>query len=153
MNRVRHLLAIGALFLAAMPGTAAACDFGARAETPAAIDLYAREIIRNSSAIIDAEVIATGGPGRPAVLRPLRVLKGPELPVFLVAIRSMCDLRFRRVGDRMRIILVDGPELFSASLPGNGAVFPSRAGKRRFNARLDVLLGIPRPRDVVSPLL
>ena len=149
MNRL--LLAIGAFCLPMLPGNAAACDWPGRSETPAAIDLFARETIRDSAAIIDAEVIEPGLPGRPARLRTLRVLKGPELPAFLVAMRSMCDLRFRRAGERVRVILQGGPILFSASLPGNGAVFSSRAGRRRFYARLDALLGVPRPRGVTAP--
>lgn len=151
MNRVRHLLAIGALFLAVMPGTAAACDWPGRREDRAAIDQFAREVIRDSAAIIDAEVVVPTGGGSPAQLRPLRVLKGPALPVFIVAARSMCDLRFPRAGERVRVILDGGPGLFSAALTTNGAVFPSRAGRRRFHARLDVLLGVPRPRGVIAP--
>jgi len=151
MNRVRHLLAIGALFLAVMPGTAAACDWPGRREDRAVIDQFAREVIGNSAAIIDAEVVVASGGGSPAQLRPLRVLKGPSLPVFFVAARSMCDIRFPRAGARVRVILNGGPETFSAALTTNGAVFPSRAGRRRFYARLDALLGVPRPRGVIGP--
>ena len=149
MNRL--LLAIGAFSLPLLPGTAAACDFPGRSETPAAIELFAREVIQRSAAIIDAEVVEPGSGASPARLRPLRVLKGPALPAFLVAARSMCDHRIWRAGERVRVILEGGPELFSAALTTNGAVFPSRAGRRRFYARLDTLLGVPRPRGVTAP--
>ena len=147
----RLLLAIGAFWLAMLPGTATACDWPAHREDPAAIDRYTRAVIQRSAAIIDAEVVEPGIPGRPARLRPLRVLRGPALPVFLVATRSMCDLRFSHAGERVRVILEGGPELFSAALTTNGAVLPSRAGRRRFHARLDALLGVRRPRGVTAP--
>lgn len=151
MTRVRPLLAIGALFLAALPGAALACDWPGQREDRAAIERYTRDIIRSSAAIIDAEVVVPSGGGTPARLRALRVLKGPALAVFLVDTPSNCDLYFPRAGERLRIILSGGPERFTASMPANGPVFPSRAGRRRFYSALDALLGVPRPRDVTAP--
>lgn len=106
MNRLRILLAIAAFLT---PGSALACDVPARPEDPAAIDRHARDLIRRSAAIIDAEVIAPTGGDLTARLRPLRVLKGPPLPVFLVTSPSDCHIFFLRAGERMRIVLTGGP--------------------------------------------
>ena len=151
MTRVRHLLTGGALFLAAMPGTAAACDWPGRREDRASIERYTREVIQRSTAIIDAEVVVPGGFGSTAQLRALRVLKGPALSVFPVVMQSNCDTHFPRVGERVRVILEGGPNVFNASFVTNGAVFPSRAGRQRFYLALDAQLGVPRPRDVSAP--
>src|SRR5689334_13304187 len=102
MTRLRILLAIGAF---ALPAPALACDVPARSEDPAAIDRHARDLIQRSAAIIDAEVIAPTGGEFTARLRPLRVLKGPALPVFLVSSPSDCHIFFLRAGERMRIVL------------------------------------------------
>ena len=152
MNRVRLLLAIGTLALAAMPVGAAACDMPGRIDDPAAIDRHAREVIQRSIAIIDAEVVAPSGPDGTARLRPLRVLKGPALPVFLVATPSNCDVMYLRAGVRMRVVLSGGPDRFSASTSANGAGYTNDRARQRFFARLDALLGAPRPQGFVSPL-
>ena len=148
MNRIRVLLAIGALCL---PGSAMACDIPARSEDPAAIAQHARNLVERSAAIIDAEVVAPTGGDLTARLRPLRVLKGPRLPVFLVATPSDCDMAFLHAGERMRIVLSGGPERFVATLQDNGMDYPSRVGPGRLAAALDALLGVPRPAGPVPP--
>lgn len=148
MNQFRLLLAVGALSL---PGPALACDIPARSEDPEAITRHARDLVGRSAAIIDAEVIEPTDGNLTARLRPLRVLKGPVLPVFLVASPSNCDIFFLRAGERMRIVLSGGPDRFVATLQDNGQDFPSPVGPRRLEAALDALLGVPRPRDFVVP--
>lgn len=151
MNRIRLLLAIGAACLAVLPGAALACDIPGRPDDPAAIALRAREIVERSAAIIDVEVVAPTGGDLMARLRPLRVLKGPALPVFLVASPSDCHIFFLRAGDRMRIVLSGGPDHFTATQQDNGLDFIGRSGVRRLHEALDALLGVPRPAGFVTP--
>ena len=151
MNRILLLLAIGALSLSAMPGTALACDMPARPDDPASIDRHARDIVQRSTAIIDAEVVSPTGGDLTARLRPLRVLKGPALPVFLVVTPSDCDIAFLRAGDRMRVVLSGGPERFIATQQDNGLDFAPGVGPQRLNEALDTLLGVPRPPGLVAP--
>ena len=106
MKAWRPLLAIGAVF--ALPGAAAACELVLRNDNPAQIAAHARETVERSTAIIDAVVIAPGPGGRTARLRPIRVLKGPRLPVFRVT-GYLCGLSFERRGERVRVILTGGP--------------------------------------------
>lgn len=151
MNRVRFQLALGAISLAVLPSAALACDYPGRPDNPAAIALRAREIVERSAAIIDAEVVAPTGGDLVARLRPLRVLKGPALPVFLVVTPSDCDIFFLRAGERMRIVLSGGPDRFVATQQGNGLDFSTSRGLRRLNEALDALLGVPRPAGFVTP--
>ena len=150
MNRVRLLLAIGALALPAMPGAALACDVPGRNEDQAAIERHARDLVQRSSAIIDAEVVEMTGI-EPAQLRAIRALKGPPLAIFRVAFPDNCHIGFIRVGERVRIVLAGGPDVFRASGQDNGLDYSSPASRRRLEAALDALLGAPRPPDVGSP--
>jgi hypothetical protein len=147
-NRLRLLLASGALFLA---GPASACDMQLRSADPAAIAGHARDLLQSSAAIIDAEVISPTGGDFTAQLRPLRVLKGPPLPVFLVATPSDCDIAFLRAGERMRVVLSGGPDRFVATMQDNGLDYATSVGPGRLVAALDALLGIPRPAGIVPP--
>jgi hypothetical protein len=151
MNRVRVLLAIDALALSAIPGAALACDIPGRPGDPEAVARHARDVVEQSVAIIDAEVVTPTFGNGPAELRPLRVLRGPALPLFRVVTRNNCDFAFLRPGQRVRIVLTGGPGLFHATPQSNGGDFSDRAGPRRFLAALDALLGVPRPRGVTAP--
>ena len=151
MNRVRLLLAIGALWVTAIPGDAIACDMPLRSADPAAVAGHARSLLQSSAAIIDAEVINPTGGDLMARLRPLRVLKGPPLPVFLVATPSDCDIAFLRAGERMRVVLSGGPGHFVATMQDNGLDYASPIGPGRLQAALDALLGVPRPAGMVPP--
>lgn len=151
MTQLRLPLAIGALLLAALPGAALACDIPGRPDDPAAVALRAREIVERSVAIIDAEVIAPTGGDLTARLRPLRVLKGPALPVFLVHSPSDCHIFFLRAGDRMRIVLSGGPDPFTATQQDNGLDIIGSRGVRRLHEAMDASLGVPRPAGFVTP--
>ena len=135
-------LATGAVF--AIPGSAAACDMALRNDSPAQIVAHARETVERSTAIIDAEVITPGPGGRIARLRPIRVLKGPRLPVFRVT-GYLCGLSFARRGERVRVILTGGPALYEASLEDHGMDYADGENMLRYRAAIDALIGRPRP--------
>ncbi len=144
----RILLAVGAV---ALSGPAMACSVPARNEDPAAITQHVRDLIARSAAIIDAEVVTPTDGTRTARLRPIRVLRGPDLPLFLVGLTSYCDIAFRRAGERVRVVLSGGPDRYIASLQDNGMDFATPAGARHFHAMLDLLLGAPLPPGFVRP--
>ena len=143
MNRLQQSL-IGAAMLAVAPDSARACDMALRHDSPAEITRHARETYDRSAAIIDAEVITPGPGGRIARLRPIRVFKGPRLAVFRVT-GYLCGLSFERRGERVRVILTGGPELYEASLEDNGMNYTDGEGMVRFRAAMDALIGTPRP--------
>lgn len=139
------LLAICAAF--ATPAPAAACDMTLRNDSPAQLAEHARETVEHSTAIIDAEVITPGPGGRIARLRPIRVLKGPRLPVYRVT-GYLCGLSFERRGERVRVILTGGPSLYEASLEDHGMDYADGENMIRFRAAIDALIGTPRPAGV-----
>lgn len=154
MKRARQLLAIGAASLVVMPGSARACDLAPRHDNPAQLIEHAREIFQRSTAIIDAEVIELTliVPGRgvlPAHLRPIHILEGPSLPVFLVA-DGGCDIAFLRRGERVRVILTGGPDLFAASQEDHGMNYIDDGGGPLL-AAVDVLIGAPLPPGFTRP--
>lgn len=80
----------------------------------------ARESIERATAIVDGEVVRPFVRGlQPAVVRAFRILKGPQQAFFEVGERHSCDRAFVQVGERARLILVGGPDLYFA--PDTGA--------------------------------
>lgn len=148
MNRIRLLLAIGAFCL---PGSALACDMPLRSAEPTAVAGHARDLLQRSAAIIEAEVISPTGGDLTARLRPLRVWKGPMLPVFVVATPSDCDIAFLHAGERVRLVLSGGPERFVAMQQDNGGDYASSVGPGPLWAALDALLSVARPAGPVPP--
>lgn len=146
MNRIPLLIAIGAFCL---PGSALACDMPLRSAEPAAIAGFARDLVQRSAAIIEAEVISPTNADLAARLRPLRIWKGPALPVVVVATPSDCDIAFLRAGERVRLVLSGGPERLVAALHDNGGDYASRVGPGPLWAALDALLGAGLPVNTV----
>jgi hypothetical protein len=126
---------ICAVVLAACPIAASACDFVYPA-TPEAREAGARRTIERSAAIIDAEIIRARTPTRPALVRAVRVFKGPSQEVFEIGPeRTSCDAGLGGVGTRLRLFLVGGPDLWYAIDTGTDPVYEDR------------LLGSDRDRD------
>jgi hypothetical protein len=93
--------AIAALLFALAPQPAGACDFAPRPASDA--ERHAREVFRRSSAIIDAQVVVAQTGTSPARLRPIRILKGPRLRLFLAAPEGSCDVFLTHRGERVRL--------------------------------------------------
>ena len=129
------------LLAALAPGTAQACSMNApRPLTPAQAEAAARQVVDHAAAIIDGEVIRPVVPGRtPALVRVHRRFTGPARAEVEVGIMTSCDVPLVRMGERQRMILTGGPDVWFIHM-GVG-VGPSVA------AAIDRLLGSDRARD------
>lgn len=96
------------------PGAANACSmYVPRPATQAEQQAGARAAIDGATAIIDGEVIRAFVPGRAAALvRVHRRFKGPERAAYEVGVMTTCDVPLMRVGERMRMILTGGPDIW-----------------------------------------
>jgi hypothetical protein len=123
------------------PGTAGACSMVARPHlTPAEAQAAARQAIDHAAAIIDGEVIRAFVPGQsPALVRVHRQFTGPPRAEFEVGIMTSCDVPLVRLGERQRMILTGGPDVWFIRM-GMG-VSASEA------VAIDRLLGSDRARD------
>ncbi|MCR5877739.1 hypothetical protein [Phenylobacterium sp. J367] len=108
-------LAMGvALTFAALPAGACSIVTNGKPLTKRELLREAQQTVERATAIIDAEVVTPSHFNRPALLRAERVLKGPAQPYFKIAPPTSCDQIFNRVGERLRVILMGGPETFFA---------------------------------------
>jgi hypothetical protein len=123
------------------PGAAHACSMNApRPLTPVEAQAAARQVIDHAAAIIDGEVIRPVVPGRtPALVRVHRRFTGPAQAEVEVGIMTSCDVPLVRMGERQRMILTGGPDVYFIHM-GVG-VGPGVA------AAIDRLLGSDRARD------
>lgn len=96
------------------PQAAHACSFDPNYRpTPAQQRAAARGTIAEAAAIIDGEVIrpfVRGG--APALVRVHRRFKGPEQDLFEVGEGSSCDIALMAMGERSRMILFGGPDVY-----------------------------------------
>jgi hypothetical protein len=73
----------------------------------------ARHVVDNAAAFIDGEVIrpfVLGG--APALVRVHRLFKGPQQAEFEVGMLTSCDIALMRQGERARMILRGGPDIY-----------------------------------------
>lgn len=119
------------------PGAASACSmYAPRPLTPAEEQAGARHAIDAAGAIIDGEVIRPFVPGRAAaIVRVHRRFKGPQLAEFQVGVLTSCDVPLMRPGERARMLLTGGPDIWFI-----------RMSTLRESA-VDALLGSDRRRD------
>lgn len=118
------------------PATAYACSVTVlREPTPYERRLQAEELIERSTAILDGEVVRPFSSEEPALVRVQRVFKGEDRLFVLVGERDSCDVPLMRTGERLRLILVGGPDLFYLTVDYSNA------------AAEDRLLGSDRRRD------
>jgi hypothetical protein len=95
----------------------------------------ARDLIEKATAIVDGEVIRPFTTSEPALVRVTRVLKGEYREFVMVGARSTCDIALTQVGERLRLVLVDGPDVFFLPVDYSNALYEDR------------LLGSDRRRD------
>ncbi|HEX8654025.1 MAG TPA: hypothetical protein VF693_02220 [Allosphingosinicella sp.] len=102
--------AVGAL---AAPTAAQACSIVIlRQPTSAEQARDARRRLARATAVIDGEVVRALTDTEPALVRAARVLKGPAQEYFAVGYEDSCDTALTRVGERLRMILVGGPDVY-----------------------------------------
>ncbi len=134
MRRFALLLPLLAMLA---PNAASACSmYVPRPPTAAEERAAARQLVDGAAAIIDGEVIRTFVPGRAAALvRVHRLFKGPQRAEFEVGVLTSCDVPLMRLGERARMILTGGPDIWFI-----------RMGTTSESA-VDRLLGSDRRRD------
>lgn len=89
-------------------------------QTPAQKLNDAKAGIARAVAIIDAEVVRTGGyDNGAALLYAHRILRGPQDRWYEVGTngRDSCAIEFKRVGERMRLFIFKGPHGFFIADP------------------------------------
>jgi hypothetical protein len=112
MHRGRAVVALltGLCFA---PSAAQACSIVADRDLSSAERVHmARQAIEQATAVVDAEVVRPYSDAQPALVRASRVLKGPSQEFFEVGERTSCDVRLDRPGERIRLVLVGGPDLY-----------------------------------------
>jgi hypothetical protein len=105
MTKIRFVLLLVA-GSATLPGAAYACAEPPDRQT-------ARQLLTGAAAVIDGIVVrATGANGEPALVRPVRIYKGPQLRLFAVGTSGSCDVTLTSVGERVRLVLRGGPRVY-----------------------------------------
>jgi hypothetical protein len=117
-----YLVALVAMF--SLPGAALACDCIRFIPGAPNWDRDITAVTEHATVILDAELIRPLGPLlEPAIVRPVRLLKGPRQKQYKVGVISDCALMLRapevKVGKRLRLILTGTPELYEATRCAN----------------------------------
>ncbi len=110
-----------ALIVFATPSVASACSivWSPTDRTPAAEWRRAREAVRTAPVIIDAEVIRPYVQGKQtALLKAHRIHKGPNQEIFEVGAPTGCNREFTVEGERTRVLLDGGPDVYFDRDPG-----------------------------------
>jgi len=118
----RLLLAAAAVWC--LSGTALACDCVRFIPGAPNWDRDIKAVADHATVILDGELVRPLGPLlEPAIVRPIRVLKGPKQKDYKIGVISDCALTLRapdvRVGQKLRLVLYGTPELYEASRCAN----------------------------------
>ena len=92
-------------------------------------------MIDQATAIVDGEVVRPFTNSEPALVRVTRVLKGEDREFVMVGERHSCDVALTQMGERLRLVLVGGPDVFFLPVDYSNAIYEDR------------LLGTDRRRD------
>lgn len=99
--------------LAILPSPASACSIVITDYSQAAVRRWAKAHVDQATAIVDGEVVRAFIPGKQtALVRVHRLLKGPQAETLEVGERNSCDIALMNVGERMRMLLVGGPDVY-----------------------------------------
>jgi hypothetical protein len=141
---------------------ALACSMVSAPMTRAQVERHAREKFAAASAVVDAEVetpMLFGPAWQPglmpaAVLRVIKRYKGKfqfeGLDIVQLVYAEGCDIALDRKGERIRILLNEGPGAFRALQIANRPVAARETAQVEFNAEIDRLVGSPRPTDYAA---
>lgn len=125
MSRTLGMSVVAATLLA-LPAPALACSIIARDWSPYELQAQARERIERATAIIDGEVVRPLSNTEPALVRAERVLRGPDQAFFEVGEFTSCDIALVRTGERLRMILYGGPDVYFLSIDASNADYEDR---------------------------
>lgn len=118
------------------PGAASACSMMAPTHppTPAQERAAALQAVDGAAAIVDGEVIRPFVPGRsPALVRVHRRFRGPDQAEVRVGMLTSCDIALMRLGERERMILTGGPDIYfiRMGVGGDGVAVDALLGSDR----------------------
>jgi hypothetical protein len=140
------LLLVATLTIGLSASPAVACSVGIPDDWgPYQFQQMAHDAVGDSTAIIDGEVIQPFIPGKQnAIVRAVRVLKGPPQIEFEVGEQDSCSIVLDHVGERSRMLLNGGPSVYYLQDDQSNAryedsllksdrrkVWPYRAGKQQ----------------------
>lgn len=138
-----------ALVLSSFP--AHACSYSRIEKSPTRIRQAAQSAFSKADSVVDAEVISPMTFGSAwkegltpmAVLRVLNTWKGPhkEDDFIFVIYLSSCDIGLQKAGEKIRIILSGGHEMYRAEQSSNGYGY----ARRPYNVEIDRLVRRVRP--------
>jgi hypothetical protein len=115
--------------LCAAPQAALACSVVETGHSTVAqrAQRQARWAVEHATAIVDGEVIQPFVRGRQnALVRADSVLRGPQQEIFEVGERDSCDVALENVGERLRLLLVGGPDLYFLPVDQSNARYEDR---------------------------
>ena len=116
---MRSLFLFLSLLAMLAPAAAGAClrapDYR---PTPAEIRAEARRAVAGAAAIVDGEVVRPSAAGTPALVRAHRVLRGPQRTEFTVGVQDSCSVVLSQRGQRFRMILLGGPDVYHIFMHG-----------------------------------
>ena len=105
----------------------------------------ARRFIQQATAVVDGEVVrASDGKGGKALIYAYRVLKGPQKQWFAVGDRDSCDVALMEVGERLRLILVGGPDTYFVPRDGSNSHAEDRVLKSDRRKEWPYRSGLPQ---------
>ena len=119
---MRVLLAIAAICL--FPGAALACDCIRFIPGGPNWDRDIKAVTEHAAVILDGELVRPHGPLlEPAIVRPVKLLKGRRQKEYAIDVVSDCALLLRepdvKVGQRLRLILYRTGDRYEASRCAN----------------------------------
>lgn len=91
--------------------------------SPAESREYAARLLESAAAVIDGEVVRPLTNLEPALVRAERILRGPHQQFFSVGERNSCDVALTTPGERLRLILVGGPDTYFLPVDYSNAVY------------------------------
>lgn len=87
----------------------------------------AQRTINDATAIIDGEVVQPFIEGKQnAIVRAVRVFKGPVKELYEIGEQDSCSLRLDRLGERRRMLLVGGPLIYDLWNDGSNGRYEDR---------------------------
>lgn len=118
---------LSALLLFAAPEIASACSVVVTDHSARARRAEAHRTVERATAIIDGEVIRPLIPDvQNALVRAHRVLRGPNVETFEVGEETSCDIALMNVGERSRMLLFGGPDVYFLSVDQSNARYEDR---------------------------
>lgn len=128
LTRRQMIFGSGAVTAYSAISLAAACSVViSRWRDPREYQKMARDALSNSTVVIDAEVVRPFIEGKQnALVRAERVFKRPNLIEFEVGERDTCSILLTRMGERRRMLLIGGPDVYDLQYDGSNARYEDR---------------------------